>query len=178
MRQSTLLPRRAPWLLCALALALLLAAAAERPTPRVAVVDAERIRRESTSVRGKLTEISRPAEQVKQQLLAKQKELQTAMNAYQAQKSAMSDAAKEQKSKEINRLREETNALGESFNEALGKAGGQDLELVRRQIMDVVTGLAAERNLDVVFSTANVLYNAPSAELTDEVIRRLDAAGH
>jgi Skp family chaperone for outer membrane proteins len=155
--------------------ALLLIAAAERPAPRLAVVDADRIRRESSYVQGKLIQISQPAEQIKEQLIAKREKLRQDLEDYQAQSTAMSDEARRQKAVRLQQLSDEVSALSRRFDDALGKAGGQELEFVRLQIMQVVGGLAAERELDAVFSSANVLYTGPQVDLTDEVIRRLDA---
>jgi Skp family chaperone for outer membrane proteins len=160
--------------LLALPAVLLLIAAADRPAPRIAIVDADRIRLESRYVQRRLTEIANPAEQIKQQMIDRQQALKDAVEAYQAQASAMSEAARQDRAARIQQLRAETEALSRNFDAAMNKAGGQDLEFVRLQIMDTVGALAGERNLDAVFSSANVLYTAPQVDLTDEIIHRLD----
>ena len=163
------------WGLFAATALIILAAAARTDSPRVAVVDPNRIRLESKTITQGLLDASGPAQAVQKDLKAKNDELLKALETYQAQQDVANEETNRQRAAQIETLKREVDALAQAFDKAMSDGARQGVGPMRDRIFAVVAEVARERSIDVVITTDGVLYHAPAAELTDLVIERLDA---
>ena len=58
---------------------------------------------------------------------------------------------------------------------ALDKALGASLEEIQKTVLEIVKQVAAEKKMNLVVSSAQVLYSDQTFDITDEVLKRLDA---
>ena len=58
---------------------------------------------------------------------------------------------------------------------ALNKSTAEALDTIQKSLIDIVKQVAAEKKLNLVISSAQVLHSDASLDITDEVLKRLDA---
>lgn len=155
--------------------ALLMAAASQRPT-RVAVVDADRLHRDSATIRAEMSKAAGPARGLQQELKSKQEALAKALQDYNAQKSATSDTANRGRTEAMEKQSKEIQTLSGRLREMVTKAEQESLGPIRERVGKVVSELAREREIDVILPASGVIYSSAELDLTDEVITRLDGA--
>ena len=158
-----------------LGLAVVMAASREG-SPVLAAVDVARVKDQSIWVQGQLVDLAGPVVTIQSDLKAKRQLLMEKLELYRAQAAAVSEEVNHKRQDEIDRLNEEVKVLGRRFTEAWDEAERAGLGPVRDQIMTTVQSLCRRRGVQLVVSMEAVLYLEPDVDLTDEVIRRLDAA--
>jgi len=114
---------------------------------------------------GKLFELSEKQKQVDA--------LQTRLDS-----GVLTDAARAQAAKDIDRMKREIQFASEDAQAQLGGMQQDGLADLRKRIAPILKDLATERHLDVIFNTpeAGAEYVDPRVDLSAEVTKRLDAA--
>ena len=141
----------------------------------IGVVNIAKIMKESkaaSSVRGQL--------QAKQkafqgELDAKEKALQAEDQALVKEKNTADKAAFEKKVKDFREKASNEQRAIQSKKAGLDKAFSGALEEIQKNVLDIVKQVSAEKKMNLVLSSAQVLYGEPTLDITDEVLKRLDA---
>lgn len=134
----------------------------------------------------KIMSDSKAANSVRSQFQAKQKSFQADLDqkdkalyeedqALVKQKDSADKAAFQKKVKDF---REKDAKIRREVREKkaqLDKSFGAALEEIQKSVLEIVKQLAAEKKLNVVVTSAQVLYNDSTLDITDEVLKRLDA---
>jgi outer membrane protein len=155
-------------------------AAAAAPTGRVAVVDFQRAITENSD--GKKAQEKFVAELTKRQkeFDDKQKALADAQAKLQTGDKALSDTAKADLAKTIDRLNTELQRMNDDAQKDLGELQQQLFRPIAEKAQDAVKSYSTESGFAVVFdvsSQANsIIYRDDIADITTEIIRRTDAA--
>lgn len=134
----------------------------------------------------KIMQDSKAAISVRNQLQAKQKSFQAELddkekalyNEDQALAKEQGKGDKDAFEKKVKAFREKAASAQRQVAEKkaqLDKAFGASLEEIQKSVLDITKQVAAEKKLNVVLSSAQVLYSEPSMDVTDEVLKRLDA---
>lgn len=134
----------------------------------------------------KIMQNSKAAASVRSQLQAKQKSFQSELDAKEKsllaedqalvkQKDSTDKDAFEKKVKEFREKAANEQRAVQAKKVALDKSFAGALEEIQKNVLDVVKQLAAEKKLNMVVSSSQVLYGDSSLDLTDEVLKRLDA---
>ncbi|MCL5270842.1 MAG: OmpH family outer membrane protein [bacterium] len=144
-------------------------------TGAVGVIDADLISKQSTYVQQELAKASADAQSLQDQLKARQAEYEKAVTQYNSQQSAATAQVNDQRKADIERIEKEVGDLQQKFNAALAEAQNNRLGPIRERIKGVVADVARERGIQVVLASQGVVYMTPAADLSAEVIRRLDA---
>lgn len=163
------------WVSVFLGLTGMLILAAAQSHPSVAVVDPDRIRLESVSIREGIFEISRPAQELQESLQRKNKQLRDALETYESQKTVASEQENQKRGQQIRELVREVERIKAAFEAAMAEAEQEGLAPIRRRIVQAVEREAHDRGIELVLSNAEVIFAAERVDLTDEVIARLDA---
>lgn len=167
------------WLLAvALAVAIpALPAPAEAAEVRIGYVDMRRVLTESKAGKQVKTEIEKTVKQRQEALNRDEQELKKLQQAYEKDKLILSEAQRQQKQKEFEqKLNEYRQAAAEAQREIRQKE--QDYaKKALPEVQDIIRDLAREEKLTLVFEKHEmpVLYAADGPDLTDKVIKRLDA---
>jgi len=141
----------------------------------IGVVNIAKIMKESkaaSSVRGQL--------QAKQkafqgELDAKEKALQAEDQALVKEKNTADKAAFEKKVKDFREKASNEQRAIQTKKAGLDKAFSGALEEIQKNVLDIVKQVSAEKKMNLVLSSAQVLYGEPTLDITDEVLKRLDA---
>ena len=156
------------------------AAAAANPSGRVAVVDFQRAITENSD--GKKAQEKFVAELTKRQkeFDDKQKSLTDAQTKLQTGDKALSDTAKADLAKTIDRLNTELQRMNDDAQKDLGDLQQQLFRPIAEKAQDAVKSYSTENGFAVVFdvsSQANsIIYRDDIADITTEIIRRIDTA--
>ena len=154
-------------------------AAGAGPTGRVAVVDFQKAVLENAE--GKKAQEKLMAEVSKRQkdFEAKQKNLQDAQNKLQTQNNALSDTAKADLSRQIEKLNTDLQRMNDDAQKDIGDLQQQLLRPIADRAQKVLQAYSAENGLSVVFDvsnqTNNIVYVQDVADITTEIIRRVDS---
>ncbi len=135
----------------------------------------------------KILHDSKAATSVRNQMQAKQKALQSEVSdkakelhaedqSLVKQKDTTTDkAAFDKKVKDFQDKAGKEEREVQDQKVALDKAFAGALEDIQKNVLDITKQVAAEKKLNLVVSSAQVLYADPSLDITDEVLKRLDA---
>lgn len=177
--------------LIALPAALLAQGQAQTPTPpaapgatagpsgRVAVVDFQKAVLENAE--GKKAQEKLMAEVSKRQkdFEDKQKSLQDAQNKLQTQNTALSDTAKADLSRQIDKLNTDLQRMNDDAQKEIGDLQQQLLRPIADRAQKVLQAYSAENGFSVVFDVSNqqnnIIYVQEVADITTEIIRRVDS---
>jgi outer membrane protein len=149
------------------------------PTGRVAVVDFQKAILEN--VEGKKAQEKLMAEVSKRQkdFEEKQKSLADAQNKLQTQGAALSDPAKADLSRQIDKLNTDMQRMNDDAQKDIGDLQQNLLRPIADRAQKVLQAYSAENGFSVVFDvsnqTNNILYVQDVADITTEIIRRVDS---
>src|SRR5436190_24069721 len=155
------------------------AAAASAGAGRVAVVDFQKAVVENTE--GKKAQERFMAEVNKRQkdFEGKQKSLTDAQNKLQTQAQVLTDTVKADLNRQIDKLNTELQRMNDDAQKDLGDLQQQLFRPIMEQTQKVLQAYSAENGFAVVFdvsSQANsIIYVQDVADITTEIIRRVDA---
>jgi Skp family chaperone for outer membrane proteins len=108
----------------------------------------------------------------------RQKALQTAQQKLEQGGALLSDSARAQQAKEIERMQVELQRATQDANQDVGEFT-QELQLeFQQKLLPVIARVAAAKNLHFIFSIADsgVVYVDPGLNVTNDVVAALDAA--
>lgn len=134
----------------------------------------------------KIMQDSKAATSVRNQLQAKQKSFQSELDAKEKELLAEDQGLVKQKDKvekaafdaKVKAFREKAAGAQKQVQEKkaqLDKAFAASLEDIQKNVLDIVKQLASEKKLNLVVSSSAVLYGDQTLDITDEVLKRLDA---
>jgi outer membrane protein len=155
------------------------ATAAAGPTGRVAVVDFQKAVLENTE--GKKAQEKLMAEVSKRQkdFEEKQKSLQDAQNKLQTQDKVLTDTAKADLSRQIDKLNTDLQRMNDDAQKDIGDLQQQLLRPIADRAQKVLQAYSAENGFSVVFDVSNqannIIYVQEVADITTEIIRRVDS---
>jgi outer membrane protein len=146
---------------------------------RVAVVDFQKAVLENAE--GKKAQEKLMAEVGKRQkdFEEKQKSLQDAQNKLQTQNAALSDTAKADLNRQIEKLNTDLQRMNDDAQKDIGDLQQQLLRPIADRAQKVLQAYSAENGFSVVFDvsnqTNNIIYVQDVADITTEIIRRVDS---
>jgi outer membrane protein len=146
---------------------------------KVAVVDFQKAVLEN--VEGKKAQEKLMAEVSKRQkdFEEKQKNLSDAQNKLQTQDKALSDTAKADLSRQIDKLNTDLQRMNDDAQKDIGDLQQQLLRPIADRAQKVLQAYSAENGFSVVFDVSNqannIIYVQDVADITTEIIRRVDS---
>ncbi len=148
--------------------------------PKIGVVDMERAIVQS--IEGKKAEAAFTAkfEDLRKSIETRQKELETAQNKLKTQERVLAEDKKLELSKDIDRRQTELTRIQEDAQKDLDALRAELMRPIATIAETVLNKFAAEGNFALIVDTSNpqntsVLFVNPQADVTDEIIKRIDA---
>lgn len=144
---------------------------------RIGYVDLRKVMTESAAGKRAKAEIEKIVKQRQESLGRSEQQLKSLQEAYEKDKLLLSEAQRQAKQQEFD---EKVRAFQQSRAQAQREVEQQEREFTRRmipEIRNVIHEVAKERKLTLVFEKNEmpVLYAVDGPDLTDTVIKRLDA---
>lgn len=141
----------------------------------IGVVNVAKILHDSKAATSIRTQVQSKQKDFQTQLDAKGKELQNEQQALVKQKDAID---KDAFNKKVQEFREKEAAAQKAVQEKsvqLDKSVNEALADVQKATNDIVKDVATEKKMSLVVSAGVVLYGDAALDITDEVMKRLDA---
>lgn len=145
---------------------------------RVAIVDVQAVATQSAEGRAASAKIIEFQQKKTSELAAKNKTLDTAQQKLTQSGTVMSEDARAQLQKEIDKLQVEIQRAQQDAQSELDEMNRQLNTDFQRKLAPVIQQVAAEKNLLILFSRADagIVWAEDGLNLTAEVVRRFDAA--
>lgn len=161
-------------LFVALFAATLLAAAPASAETMIGVVDTAKIMRDSKAAQSVRSQLQSKQKTFQAELDAKEKTLLAEDQALAKQQGNVDKAAFEQKVKEFRTKAAQAQREVQQKKLAVDKALASSLQNIQQTVLQITKEVAAEKKLNIVLSSAQVLHTDPALDITNEVLNRLN----
>ena len=148
--------------------------AQELAPPVLAIIDVQKVLRESTAVSALSREIEEQKVQYQEELREQERALRDADQELARQRSILSPEAYAKKRGELEQRVANLQREARNRKRGLDKVFTQGMIKVQAELAKVAKEIAEERGLDLVLSKATVVLVKPKFELTQEAVRRLN----
>ena len=150
------------------------AAQNSKPALSVAIVDVQKLLRDSKAIKGVREEAEKIEKDFKADYLEEAKRLQAAEKELRQKQPVLTGREFEQRRQDLARqfvnLRRKREAQGRILQQAFQKT----LQRFREEIVIVVKALAVENGYTMVLNSATTIHVTPQYDVTDTVLTRLD----
>jgi outer membrane protein len=143
--------------------------------PTVAVVDMQRVLRDSAAGRSIQSQLEVESRKFRDQVTQLQDQIKAGENDLRRQRSVMAQEAFNDAAQALQRKQADAQRTVQERQEALQKGEGDAVNVVSDNMRDIVQTLAAERHLGLVVSKQVVIsFSDKNMDITDDVIQRLN----
>ena len=149
--------------------------AQELAPPVLAIIDVQKVLRESTAVKALAKNIEEQKEQHQGELREQEQALREADQELVRQRSILSPEAYADKRGELEQRVGNLQREARNRKRGLDKIFTQGMGIVRAEIGKAAKEIAEELGIDLILSKATVVLVRPKFEMTQEVVRRLNA---
>lgn len=167
---------RRGWKAVAVALAALglLAAAKPAPTPKIGIVDTQRIAAESRAIRDLIGDAAKKADALRDEAKKLQAELAARLDAYAAQSGVVTKEEEKRRYDAVEKLKEDLDVLEFRLGREVKKSQAGTVGPMGTKILDAIKAVSAEQGLTVILTTQDVVHFDAAHEITAAVIAKLD----
>jgi Skp family chaperone for outer membrane proteins len=151
------------------------AQAQELAPPVIAIIDVQKVRRDSTAVKGLSKRIAEQKAQYQTALREQEQALREADQELARQRSILSPEAYAKKRGELEQRVGSMRREARNRKRGLDNIFAQGMAKVQAELAKVAKEIAEERGLDLILSKSTVVLVRPKFELTQEAVRRLNA---
>ena len=149
--------------------------AQELAPPVLAVIDLQKVRRDSIAVQALSKRIAEQKSHHQDELREQERALRDADQELSRQRSILSPEAYAKKRGDLERRIASLQRDARARKRALDKLFAQGMAKVQAELTEVAKEIAKEMGLDLVLTKTTVVLVKPKFELTQEVLRRLNA---
>jgi Skp family chaperone for outer membrane proteins len=143
--------------------------------PTVAVVEMQRVLRESAAGRSIQSQLEVESRKFRDQVTKLQDEIKAAENDFRRQRAVMAPDAQNQQVQALQAKQADAQRLVQERQEALQKGEADAVNVVGDNMRDIVQQLAAERHIGMVLRKEVVIsMSDKNMDITDDVIQRLN----
>jgi Skp family chaperone for outer membrane proteins len=148
---------------------------AASPQPlNVMVVDIQTLLRKSKAAGMVRQQLEQKRAEYAKEVSTQNEALRHDSEALQQQASSLSPDALNQKKQEFQQKRSEFDKNVQSKRQALERSEAEASEKIQTVIRDIVTEMATEKNVNLVFQSTQLVILRPSFNVTDTVLQKLD----
>ncbi len=160
-----------------LALVALISSSAVMAQTRVGVVDADQVIYKSVKGKAFLQSLNGYVQQKQNEIKQVVSEAQQTEKEYKTKLASLADEKKLAMEKKLSDYQTRIKRMQEDAKRELQIKQKEGFEKFQKLLQPIIDKLAKEKNLDIVFSRSQsgIIYLAPTADLTAEVIKRVDA---
>ncbi|NOY22660.1 MAG: OmpH family outer membrane protein [Acidobacteria bacterium] len=160
-----------------IALVALFSSTAIMAQTRVGVVDADQVIYKSAKGKAFMLSLNNYVQQKQNEIKQVVAEAQQTEKEYKTKLASLSDEKKLAMEKKLSDYQTRIKRMQEDAKRELQIKQKQGFEKFQKLLQPVIDKLAKEKNLDIVFSRSQsgIVYLSPTADLTAEAIKRVDA---
>ncbi len=164
-------------LFCAIILALIFTGSVFAQT-KVAVVDADQVILQSQRGKAFLKELDAFAKKKDAEIKKKVAEFQQLQKEYRAKAPSLSEDKAMEFQKRLSDMQIEIKRMQDDASREFKLKRDKGFEKFRKILQPIIEKIAKEKGIDIIFSRAQsgIAYHSPAVDITQEVIKRFDAA--
>ncbi len=162
-------------LLAALCFAATVVPVSAQSLPGVAVIDIQRLQRESSASKSIQSQMEKLQAAISQDIAKQENELRANKQELDRQRTLVSPEAFAERVRAFEQKYANLQRDVQNRKRELEKSAATAFGSVEKALREVVEQLVEERRLNLVVVKNLTMYNAPEYELTDEVLKRLNA---
>jgi len=151
------------------------ALAQQAEAPMLAIIDVQKILRESVAVKSLTAKIEEQRTKYQEELRAEEESLRTADQELARQRTILSAEAYAQKRKDLEQQVATLQRQVQERKKGLDQLFGQGISQVQNELANVAKEIAEERGLDLILSRATVVIVKPKFDISSEALERLNA---
>lgn len=152
--------------------------AALAESPKIGVIDFQRVLAESKKGQEAKSKLEAEQEKRAKALEKMQEELRTMQEDLQNQQMLLSEEMQQQKQEQLRQKVRDFQRRQQDYTEEMKRLERAALEEIQTKVQSVVDDYAKENGLDLVIGTAVIAYYSEKVDITDKVIARLDRAAN
>jgi Skp family chaperone for outer membrane proteins len=143
--------------------------------PGVAVVDIQRVMRESAAAKSIQGQIEKLRASYQKEITKQENDLRNAEQELNRQRTLVSPDAFNERRRQFEQKVGHLQRDVQNRKRELDKSFSTAMRTVETSLREVIEQLVTERRLSLVLIKSQTIYNAPEFEMTDEVMKRLNA---
>jgi len=141
---------------------------------KIAVVDVEKLLRDSKAADSIEKQLIERREKLKEKVLAQEKKLRESEQAIVDEKAKLSKEDFEKKKKEFEKQLIEARQQLQNDKRGLEKSATMAVDELRKNIVEIIAGMADKEKYDLVITRQNVVLAVRSMEITEPVMTELN----
>jgi outer membrane protein len=149
--------------------------AQEAKAPILAIIDVQKVLRESVAVKSLTAKIEEERDSYQKVLRAQENTLRAADQELARQRTILSSSAYAEKRKDLEKQVATLQRQAREQKKTLDQRFGQGISQVQNELANVAKEIAEERDLDLILSRATVVLVKPKFDISNEALKRLNA---
>lgn len=149
--------------------------AADTPPLRIAVLDIEQVRRNAAAVKMIRAQLGSYLEVYRTDTEKEEQEIREAQDELQRKRATLSPEGYAEERRKLEARLTDAQARVQGRRQALERVNMDAMEQIKQALEAIVAEIAAERRLTVILRKEQLVFAIPDLDVTDEVLRRLDA---
>lgn len=142
--------------------------------PRIAVLDIERVRRNAAAVQGIRTQLSSYLEVFRTETQREEQQIRAAQDELTGKRGVLPAEGYAEERRQLEGRLVEAQGRVQRRRQALERVNLEAMEQVKQTLEGIVAEIAREQRLDIILRKDQVVFAAPTLDITDDVLRRLD----
>ncbi len=156
-------------------LAALVLATTATAQQKIGFVDIDKVTLKARSVTSLMTGMRGELEKMQKEMDSKRQKIADLNADITRNEGVVAKDEQDRKKKEVNRLKNEIDEMDYKLRQQMRDVEQSVLEPLKKQIVTAIEDVAREQNYDIVLTREAVIFHKPAADMTDEVVRRLNA---
>lgn len=140
----------------------------------IAVLDIEKIAKESKAVHDIQNKVTKKQEEFQKEITKKQTSLESDQKKLEAKKNILSKEALEKEQKEFEKKIDSLKELVDKRQNSLKKASADSMAKVNDKMKEIIAEIAQERALTLILPTSQVVFSADKLDISSEVLEKLN----
>ncbi len=149
-------------------------AVASSNAAEIAVLDIEKIAKESKAVHDIQGKVTKKQEEYQKEITKRQASLESDQKKLEAKKNQLSKEAFEKEQKEFEKKIDSLKELVDKRQNSLKKASADSMAKVNDKMKDIITELAKEKSLTLILPASQVVFSADNLDISAEVLEKLN----
>ncbi len=140
----------------------------------VAVLDVEKIVKESTAMRDIQSKVTKKQDEYQKEVTKKQKDLEAEQKKLESKKNVLSKEAFEKEMKKFEDKVDDLKTFVDKKQNSLKKASMDSMSKVNDKIKDIIAEISKESNVDLIIPTSQTLFYKDEMDISADVLKRLN----
>ncbi len=140
----------------------------------IAVLDVEKIVKESTAMRDIQGKVTKKQDEYQKDVTKKQKELEAEQKKLEGKKDLLAKEAFEKEMKKFEGKVDDLKTFVDKKQNSLKKASMDSMSKVNDKIKDIIAEISKEKDIDLIVPTSQTLFYKDEMDISAEVLKRLN----